>query len=331
MTGQFEGAKGVAEKVLAVRFPVIMRVFLPGALALIACNREMQALFDLIPSNAEFWMKAALIGIALFTLGVIVSCFSNKLYEIYEGRILWPSWVFKLGTRLQAKRVGRLSSAAHAASGPSYNELWYKLRIYPLNEKGEPEATHPTLLGNILAGYEQYPFLRYGMDSVFYWPRIWLVVEKEKKDEIDEQWSIADGVLLLSAVSFFSALLWIVESVLAALCVFRFTLVAHVAYHLLAAAGWILLGYALYRFSLPYHRDNGERFKAIFDLYRQKLVAMTSIEDKDVWLSNWSYLQYYRFVCQKCHKSNFAGAKMCTACGASLESERTKLSHTEEP
>src|SRR2546427_946786 len=151
----------------------------------------------------DLYRPAIVLVAIVLSLGMVLSFLSNDIYKIYEGRS-WPQSVFDAARRLQQGRVEALVRAAARAKGAQrslkHRELWYTLRRYPVNEAGEPYASHPTLLGNILAAYEDYPLSRYGMDSVFYWTRIWLQLEREKKDEIDSIWCVADGLVSLSAV-----------------------------------------------------------------------------------------------------------------------------------
>ncbi len=325
MEPSFEAAKGVAEKVLNVRFPVIMRVFFPGGLALALLYVQAEALLKKLPEPLNGpWQRLALVAAAIFFLGVIVSAAANEIYKIYEGRTLWPGRLWEAGVRSQAKRVERLRAQTKLLSGPQLAEIWDKLSIYPLNQDGDPEATHPTLIGNILAGYENYPWDRYGMDSVFYWPRIWLMVEKDKKEEIDSQWSVADGFLLLSAVSLVGGLWWMIEGTGKAMEIFSFEIpLKSEGYCFLAGLGWMALGYGVYRLSLSYHRNNGEVFKAVFDLYRDKVKGMMCLDpdDKPKWIAAWSYLQYLQqqeVPCGKCGMTNKFADKKCKSCGAEM-------------
>jgi hypothetical protein len=178
------------------------------------------------------------------------------------------------------------------------------------------------MLGNILAGYEQYPDNRYGMDSVFYWPRIWLQVEKDKKEEIDSQWSVADGFLSLSAISVAGGILWILQAILIISDFSEFQIpLGSPESCALAGMGWLILGYGLYRLSLPFHRENGELFKSIFDLYRKKVWSMTGLKpnEKEMWDAAWGYLQYYRLTCPVCGVQNAKKDEKCKNCGQDMK------------
>ncbi|HZT29973.1 MAG TPA: hypothetical protein VFA33_08830 [Bryobacteraceae bacterium] len=323
----FEAAKGAVEKGLLVRFPIFMRVVLPGALASAVLYPTVAWLLGRLPANAEqIWQRFAAFAVCVFVIGALISTLTSEIYKIYEGRIFWPDRLLRWGERLQEARLRRFrqkaETARRAGDTARYDEAWYQLRLYPINEQGEPYVYRPTLLGNILAGYEQYPDNRYGMDSVFYWPRIWLQMEKEKKEAIDSQWSVADGFLLLSAICLAGGVLWLAESAAAVAGLWRFTPPAGgPGWAALAALGWWLAGYGFYRFSLPFHRENGELFKAIFDLYRAGIWEITNLrpQEKQTWDAAWSYLQYLRVVCPNCTRMIPVSTERCTVCGYDLK------------
>src|ERR1039458_2961846 len=173
----FEAAKGAAENVLGVKLPIFMRMVLPGLLVTAVLYPFVAWILSFLPSDPEhLWEPIAAYAVLVFLLGALISTGNSEIYKIYEGRVLWPGRLLEWACHKQQARVVRLLKAAKAAPTETrYNELWYRLRDYPINLKtGNPLATHPTMIGNILAGYEQYPDTRYGMDSVFFWSRIWL-------------------------------------------------------------------------------------------------------------------------------------------------------------
>ena len=213
----FETAKGTADQLLNVRSPIYMRVGLPGALAMAVLYPPAGWLLARLPSQPEYLWQRVVAAIALaFLLGGIVSLLSDEIYKIYEGRILWPVWLLREAKSRQEARLGRLkrqeAEARAAGDVARLGEIWLQLRAYPVDDNSQPEVRRPTLLGNILEGYEQYPDTRYGMDSVFYWPRIWMLVEKDKKEEIDGRWCLADGFLTFSAVSLIGGAVWMVAA-----------------------------------------------------------------------------------------------------------------------
>jgi rubrerythrin len=53
---------------------------------------------------------------------------------------------------------------------------------------------------------------------------------------------------------------------------------------------------------MPFHLQNGELFKSIFDLYRGKVWKMTKLKEGEltVWNRAWLYYQYRRTRCGQC-------------------------------
>lgn len=304
----FEAAGSMVEKFLpGVNFPVLLNAVLPGALAAAALFPRVAvsipAVFSL--EIEKIWPKLVLYALVVVALGGLISSLNSEFYKIYEGRTFWPRWLKNWATGLQQKRVAKLYAKADVAKGvddQTYNETWYKLRIYPIDKHGKRYANYPTLMGNILFGYEDYPKDRYGMDSIFYWPRLWLVVSKDDRKEIAESWSVADGLLNLSAVSLIAGVVW---AATAAACRLRLLGMQHLpvanraGMSAVAAIGWVLVAYFFYRLSLPFHRNNGEVFKSLFDLNRSKLKEMTELQPAEAehWRAAWAYLQYLRVKC----------------------------------
>jgi hypothetical protein len=375
------GASGSGKELQGIvplaKFTTLVRIILPSCLATTIVYRTSNLGVDLLSilRGKTSWTEGlSLIALFLFC-AVVVYFSSDKLYEVYEGRSLWPSWLTRALLRLQKWKVRMLLEKAGIIDEPGKSlappwpertllwlwrivkqllkkaktaderaleirEAWSKLRMYPQDENGRPAATYPTALGNLLAAYEAYPLTRYGMDSVFYWPRLWLLLDTDRKEAVDNQWAVADGLVSLSAVSYAGGMLWLAA------------LLAHNAKSLLAASGstmarrlvqemhrfpahmpfpdptqslvWgiglLLLGYFLYRLSLPSHRANGETFKSIFDLYRGRLAARLTLDsaEKERWEKAWAYLQYLRVECVHCGASVPAAKDRCITCSHTI-------------
>src|SRR5712691_2148238 len=202
-----EGIGGAVEKAAPlVKFPVLMRIVFPGTLAALCIYPFIHGWTAHVPPmsflSSEWGPLIFALG-AIYILGTLVSGLRGLTYRVYSDRLLWPPWLYGKLCAVQKSRVQRLLDEQERLPEhtPRYAQIWKVLRLYPMNDKGHSYASHPTLLGNIIAAYEKYPLTRYGMVSVFYWPRLWLLLEKEKKEEIDASWSLADGLLSLSAVA----------------------------------------------------------------------------------------------------------------------------------
>jgi hypothetical protein len=310
-----DSAGETAEKVVPlVRFPILMRVVFPGicAVALLfpftgwPLSRFEFADWEGLEEHA---IPALGICAAVFLIGALIAALNGEIYKIYEGRTFWPASLRFRGIQRQQARIDRLQRyAAYQRSDDPHlenlrRESWDELRTYPIDDEGKYYADKPTRLGNILAGYEQYPKTRYNMSGIFYFTRIWLEMEKEKKEDIDSFWAIADGFLALSAVFAVGGLLWI------AIAIFHWfgwiatpVPLAEPGISVLLGLLWIGLSYSLYRLSLPFHLQNGELFKSMFDLYRDKVWQMTKLQEDEltVWNRAWLHYQYRRTKCTQC-------------------------------
>jgi hypothetical protein len=325
----FEAAGSMVEKFLpGVNFPILLNAILPGAMAAVAFFPRVAASIPAIFSLEieKIWPKLVLYAVLVVALGGLVSSLNSEFYKIYEGRTFWPGWLKQWAIAQQQKRVDRLYAKADATKGvkekeQAYNETWYKLRVYPINTDGRRYANYPTLMGNILFGYEDYPKDRYGMDSIFYWPRLWLTISKDNREEISKSWSVADGLLNLSAVSLIAGAIWAVETTAYAVGFHtaRYVPITNsVKMSYLAVLGWLAVAYFFYRLSLPFHRNNGEVFKSLFDLYRGGVIGMTDLApgEAERWKAAWAYLQYLRIRCPQCNQGYVSVYETnCPHCG----------------
>jgi hypothetical protein len=328
----FEAAKGAAEKVFGVKLPILMRLILPGLLATAVIYPFVGRLLSLLPQPSEYvWMRIAGYALLALLFGALISTASTQISRVYEGRALWPESLREWARLRQQKRILRLTRKAVAAraagSSMLYNELWYELRAYPMDDDGQRAATHPTRMGNILAESDQYAERRYGMDSVFYWSRIWLQIEKDRQEEIDNQWCVAEGFVTLSAISVAAALLWTAQLGLSWASVGSNELpFGSAILTTLGIAVWLVLVWLFYRISIPYHRANSELYKAIFDVYREKVWNLTVLKPHEAatWTAAWGYLQYMALKCPNCKQWTEFSRSDCGKCGfGMLELKRT--------
>lgn len=200
------------------------------------------------------------------------------------------------------------------------NDWMLMFPLKEVKEEGQPryEAQMPTLLGNILRTYENYPMSRYNISSVFFWPIFWLTVDKDNRKEIDEQWVVADCLLYMSFISaiysILYALLFVADIISGWLGYYiisvpdliskNFTHTSYLftAIYLCLIVFLIFASRFLYILSLPHHVKNGGFYQAIYDLNRHKIKEVIYIkeDDNDFWNQAWAYLQYKLVKCKKC-------------------------------
>jgi hypothetical protein len=208
-------------------------------------------------------------------------------------------------------------------------EAYFDIRNFRVDDKGNHTARFPTRLGNLIDAYEHYSERVYGMESVFYWPRIWLKLDKDLKEDIDGRQAIADSTVYVSFACFFNAAVWLVFTVVHVLnamvlslkgaSVFtpRHTLFEHLPRSwasLLIMSGFVLAGFLLYRASIRLHAQFGEIFKSVFDVFHDQITvsrvvgnvadyandySFEALPQKQRLEVAWRYLQFGLILCPR--------------------------------
>jgi len=236
-----------------------------------------------------------LVGILGLVLGLVLMLIRYPVWAFYEGRWFWPSrirekMVSSLQKHLESsfmkakslqKKVDELSTKERLTADErkeldearrKYKELWFGIRQFPEDRTGTwdvapgirvgmRKATAPTRFGNIVQEYETYPLLRYGMDTVFYWYRLVLLIPKDSYDMIDDASAAAESLMFTSVVFIAFAVFFAFFSQGYPDLFLRVSVVG----------SSLLLSYLVYRASLHPLRSYGENFKALFDAYRGEL------------------------------------------------------------
>ena len=131
----FEGSKGLFERVQPlVRFPIFMRVVLPGAFATGVLYPFTGSQTDFLSADwSNLWRELVLLLIACFFLGAIISAFSDPIYKIFEGKAFWPDFLFDLMQTRQSRKIKRLLTAAEDAKAKKrmheHEKIWHDLRM----------------------------------------------------------------------------------------------------------------------------------------------------------------------------------------------------------
>jgi hypothetical protein len=140
-------------------------------------------------------------------------------------------------------------------------QLSLKLRLAPTNR----EAYMPTKLGNILRSAENRPSERYGLVSTICWPRLWLLLSNETKQEISEDRSALNTAARLILWSFLF-LVWTfwawwvpIVALLVAIWSYRWALSAAEVYGDLLESAFDLHRFELYKaVHFPIPKDTSE-------------------------------------------------------------------------
>ena len=109
----------------------------------------------------------------------------------------------------------------------------------------------PTRLGNILRGYEQRPYEKYGLDSIICWSRLWLVLPESIQKELSAARDALDETIQIIA--------W------------------GILFFIWTSLSWFALPIALFLIGWGYHlaldaaEIYGQLIEATFDMYRHLL------------------------------------------------------------
>jgi hypothetical protein len=152
------------------------------------------------------------LSIALAVIGALVLVFSNAMMELLDRPLLralegyWPPPFRRLliarvetvrrkvvSQRKEWEALARTYAVHTAEERLRYRHLDRALSFYPENEY----QLKPTVIGNVLAASENYPWARYGLASVLTWPRLWLVMDESSRAEITASRSRLNGFVQL--------------------------------------------------------------------------------------------------------------------------------------
>ncbi len=256
---------------------LFFRLLLPGFLLAIGFFPLIKTLLDHAWKGIS---DAYILTFSAIILGWLVVVLDMPIYIAFEGRRYWPKFLWNLLIDCENKRLNKLIAKTRQKDDwREYLESSVEIRRFPMNKDGEYEVRYPTRLGNLVAAYEDYPDRIYGMDPIFYWPRIWLTLDKELREEIDGQQAIADSVIYVSASLLVCSLLYVIYATLQSIGS-RF-----IDYAPAALASWgiaittFALAYMIYNWSFHIHYQFGETFKSTFDLYHVRLDFNTLIDE----------------------------------------------------
>ncbi len=293
----------------AFGYPFFVRSVIPGAVLVLALwpllGPTLLALLRESGASSLLSIGLASMLLAIF-LGWLVSLLDYPIYMLYEGRVRWPKWFWKiLEARLQ-RRVTKLQTLAEGEHTDEQlrAESYFSLRMFPLEGPKEFKVLAPTRLGNLLQAYELYPWSRYGMDSIFYWYRLRLLLDKDTREDYDNSSAEADALVYTSLVLGLSGIVYL--SVAASLAVAFLVPALSVSALMIEfdplrwlgiGALLILLSYGSYRASIHLHRTYGELFKSMFDVGRVELKKRlgpiaSATTDEEYWKGALYKLQY---------------------------------------
>lgn len=194
---------------------LFFRMLLPGTFVVVGMAPLLLAVLHLFGLDGH--QEVGLI-LAVIISGWLVSTADMPIYMLVEGRRGWPPPLRRLFLRSEERRLCELNAAIEKyfntedpteAIRRHYLEASAEKRSsFPMGVDGDAYVQFPTRLGNLIHSYETYSKTRYGLESVFYWPRIWLTLDKDLREEVDSQQAVADAAVYCTVASAFAGGLW---------------------------------------------------------------------------------------------------------------------------
>lgn len=202
---------------------LFFRLLLPGFFLTLGLLPLYFGILDLVGLSGQ---KEVAFVLAVIVTGWLIVAADMPVYMLLEGRRFWPGALWSRMLRGEERRLGRVLAAIEEHFDPAvartptverrYIEAGVDRRSFPLNERGEPTVNLPTRLGNTIAAFETYSDSRYGLEAIFYWPRIWVNLPKELREEIDNQQAMADSAVYSTFALGMGGIAWLMYGVLEA-------------------------------------------------------------------------------------------------------------------
>lgn len=315
---------------------LVFRLVIPGFFLCLGLLPLLNITLEMIGWASRF--EYAFITLVIFA-GWLITISDMQIYMLFEGRrYWWPARLQAFFQRREQARIDRLIANTSSVNELISGEAYFDLRNVPMNEANDYVAKYPSRLGNLLTAFELYSKRTYGVDSIFYWSRIWLKIDKDTREEIDGSQALADSTTYSSFSLYFSAFAWLLYAVLRVIGHFAIRMFPSLGVELsswigsidrslphklaacLVSVVFLTAGFMVYRTSLYLHGQFGELFKSIFDVHASEIdvsdvinqVSLISEKSPVVCLNKTlprkdqfeiaaRYLQYQRYRCPNCN------------------------------
>lgn len=267
----------------------------------------------------------AVAGLAL-AISVTLLPLQFRLVQIIEG--YWSlrafPWLFRLGVWRQRRRLRRVEADLTVRKEPMSEQQ----RLLRTGRRIAAESivrTHfpsedrllPTSLGNVLRSAEERAGLRYGLDSIVIWPRLFPLLPKEYAQGLEDEVTQLDMSVRLTVT-------WALAGAIAAwiICSDPASARRHPAW-LIVVAGLFVLSRMSYRAAIESALAHGQDVEVTLDLYRDRVLEGTRmpeprhlVQERRIFNKLCQFLSgeydekpefdiQYRTPCQRSHEPRF--------------------------
>jgi len=189
----------------------------------------------------------------------------NYYFNIIRNNLKRRQWeIF-----VEERKDYDLAEAGSVERGSAYTSIYYYFShcLYELSKNPKIKDNElkkcilATKLGNVFKSVEIYPEWKYGMNGVFFWTKIQLLMSEEDKGTIDRMRSFVDLFVELTWIFFFAAITYLIVFI-------------HKEEYILSIASliiFIIFSLASYNMAVQSALNFGLYVRSIFDLYREEL------------------------------------------------------------
>lgn len=259
-------AAALATFIVILNYPDCIS-FLKGLIA--------ESVWALLPVGVTFLFTSMFIGL-------MINVFITPLSRILEGYTLelhqknyFINALRRILRERQWKKFVEYRKNYDSAKQGSLERGWAYMNIYNhfshclYNISNNPEIYDkelekcilPTKLGNTFKSMEIYSEWKYGMNSVFFWTRIQLLMSEEIGKTMDKMRAFVDMFIELTWIFFFAAIIYPLSMIYNNEYIFS----------VVSLGIFIVCSYVSYNMAVQSALEFGEYVRSIFDLYREEL------------------------------------------------------------
>lgn len=170
-------------------FSAFVKIFLPGFLSSILFSLAIMPIIAY-----SFWtsltLSDKLLAWIIFGIlfGMVLTSLEMYIYQFFEGIRFWPE-------KIRNWKFNRILNDFENIEDPSKKgEYPYD----PVEKRRYPQEA--TRLGNVMAEYESYSKVQYGMNMNVFWPHLRYILTKEQREYLDIKGAKVDFLIYISFI-----------------------------------------------------------------------------------------------------------------------------------